>query len=299
MELKTFATLVSEGIRKKLGEEFVISVITNLKNNSVELTGIMFKKIGERVSPTIYMEDLYDEYKNQEKTLSDVIDEMIARYENSKDKMLELGNFDLDFENSKTKIIYRLVSRKQNKDLLEEVPYIPFLDMAITFHLVVSVNSRYVQSLKIGDELQKKWNLSVEQLLRIAKKNTERIFPSRVKGLKEFLRDYKALKVGEDLTNDTKVDMIVVTNELGINGATVILYDGIMDELAERYDSDLYVIPSSIHEMIIVPVKEDTEKNMYDILQWMVRDINERFVAEEEILSNRVYTYLREKKSFQ
>lgn len=299
MELKTFATLVSEGIRKKLGEEFVISVITNLKNNSVELTGIMFKKIGERVSPTIYMEDMYDEYRNREKTLSEVIDEMIIRYENSKDKMLELGNFDLDFESSKTKIIYRLVSRKQNKDLLEEVPYIPFLDMAITFHLVVSVNSRYVQSLKIGDELQKKWNLSVEQLLKIAKENTARLFPAKVKGLKEFLREYKALKVEEDLTNDTKVDMIVVTNELGINGATVILYDEIMDELAERYDSDLYVIPSSIHEMIIVPVNEDTEKQIYDVLRWMVRDINERFVAEEEILSNRVYTYLREEKRFQ
>lgn len=299
MELKTFATIVSDGIRKKLGEEFVISVITNLKNNSVELTGIMFKKIGERVSPTIYMEDVYEDYRNRKKTLGEVIDEMIIRYENSKDKMLELGNIDLDFQTNKKKIIYRLVSRKKNRDLLEEVPYIPFLDMAITFHLVISINNRYVQSLKIGDDLQKKWNLSIEQLFKIAKENTERLFPVKVRELEEFLRDCNALKEGDDLTNDTKVDMIVVTNELGINGASVILYDGIVEKMAQKYDSDLYVIPSSVHEMIIVPAKEDTEEMLYGVLRSMVKEINEQFVADEEILSNRVYKYLRDEKRFE
>ncbi len=297
MELKTFAGIVSDGIRKQLGEDYVISVITNLKNNSVELTGIMFKKTGERVSPTIYIEDLYEEYRRKKKTLCEITDEMIARYESSRDSMQELSRFDVDYENNKRKIVYRLISKERNKELLNDMPYIPFLDMAITFHMVISVNKKYVQSLKISKELQEKWNISVEQLLRIAKENTIKMFPAEVQGLKEFVREY-LLNREEDLTNCGKVDMIVVTNELGINGATVILYDGIIEELAERYESDLYVIPSSIHEMIVVPAKEDPEKELYEILKFMVKDINEHFVADEEILSNRVYTYLRKEKRF-
>ncbi len=298
MELKTFAGIVSDGIRKQLGDDFVISVITNLKNNSVELTGIMFKKVGERVSPTIYIEDLYEEYRKKQKTLCEVTNEMIARYENSAETMQELSRFDLDFDSNKNKIIYRLISRERNRELLTEMPYIPFLDMAITFHLVVSVDKNYVQSLKVSKELQKKWDVTVEQLLKIAKYNTERMFPAEIKGLKEFVKEY-LISSEEDLTNVEKVDMIVVTNELGINGATVILYDGIIEEMANRYNADLYLIPSSVHEMIVVPVEDDSCRELHDILRFMVRDINERFVAEEEILSNRIYTYLRKEKRFE
>ncbi len=298
MELKTFAGIISDGIRKQLGDDFVISVITNLKNNSVELTGIMFKKTGERVSPTIYIEDLYEDYKKKRKTLCEVTHEMIERYENSVENMQELNRFDLDYDNNEKMIIYRLISRERNKELLKEVPYIPFLDMAITFHLVVSVNKNYVQSLKISKELQKKWNITVEQLLKVAKRNTEKMFPAEVRGLREFIREY-LLSQGEELTNVEKVDMIIVTNELGINGAVTILYEGIIEELAKRYETDLYVIPSSVHEMIVVPVKEDPENELYDMLRFIVKDINERYVAEEEILSNRVYRYLRKEGRFE
>lgn len=298
MELKTFAGIVSDGIRKQLGEEFVISVITNLKNNSVELTGIMFKKTGERVSPTIYVEDLYEAYQRKEKSLCEITREMIERYESSVDSMKELSGFDLDFEKNRKKIVYRLISRERNKELLAEMPYIPFLDMAITFHLVVSVNKNYVQSLKISKELQKKWNVTVEQLLKIAKKNTNELFPAEVKGLRDFIKEY-LLSQEDDLTNIEKMDMIVVTNELGMNGAITILYEGVIEKIADHYETDLYVIPSSVHEMIVVPVSDDTQKELYDMLRFIVKDINERYVAEEEILSNRVYTYLREDRRFE
>lgn len=104
------------------------------------------------------------------------------------------------------------------------------------------------------------------------------------------------LELEEDLTNEEKMDMIVVSNELGINGASVVLYDGVIEEIANKYESDLYLLPSSIHEMIVVPVGEDDLQKTFSS---MVDNINQRYVAEDEILSDRVYTYRREEKKFE
>ena len=91
-----------------------------------------------------------------------------------------------------------------------------------------------------------------------------------------------------DLTNDEKTDMIVITNTLGVNGAAVILYPDILASLAKEYDTDFYVIPSSIHEVILVSAEDDSMLAEY---RQMVQDVNKRFVDPEEILSDQVYYY--------
>lgn len=100
----------------------------------------------------------------------------------------------------------------------------------------------------------------------------------------------------EDLTNEEKIDMIVVSNELGINGAAVVLYDGVMEQIANEYDSDLYLLPSSIHEMIVVPCGDE---DLYNTFSSMVNSINQGYVDEDEVLSDRVYIYRKEEKKFE
>lgn len=301
MELKSFAEAVAEKIQKNLGENYYISVLTTLKNNSTEYTGISFQKKEDVISPTIYVDDLYKEYQEHQITIPQAVTLLIDRYEESADTAREIRKLSIRFEECRENITYRLVSAERNEAILKEVPFIPFLDMAITFHLVISVNGHRIQSLRITRELQKSWNVSVEDLYKLAKENTKRLFPVDTGEIKHWLEKYITIEEMEeqcrdmDLTKPEKIDMIVVSNELGINGAAVILYDGVIEKLAKEYESDLYVLPSSIHEMIVVPAYD---KSLKDIFTIMVKTINQKYVEKDEILSDRVYVYLKKEKKF-
>lgn len=301
MELKDFAALIAAGAQGQLGDRYEISDTVTMKNNTTEYTGIMFQKKTENVAPTIYIEDLYERYKIQEVTIQDVIKEVICRYEKSIKGMQRINGLSVDYASCQDRIIYRLVSKERNLFLLKDMPYIPFLDMAITFHLVVSIDDSCMQSLKITRELQQRWGVSVEQLLKLAKKNTPELLPARVCELSQLMKCYIntrefMLEQEEDLTNEEKIDMIVVSNELGINGAAVMLYDGVMEQIANEYDSDLYLLPSSIHEIIVVPAGEE---DLHETFSSMVNNINQRYVDEDEVLSDRVYIYRQEEKKFE
>ena len=298
MELKDFAALIAAGAQGQLGDRYEISDTVTMKNNTTEYTGIMFQKKTENVAPTIYIEDLYERYKIQEVTIQDAIKEVICRYEKSIKGMQRINGLSVDYASCQDRIIYRLVSKERNLFLLKDMPYIPFLDMAITFHLVVSIDDSCMQSLKITRELQQRWGVSVEQLLKLAKKNTPELLPARVCELSQLMKCYIntrefMLEQEEDLTNEEKIDMIVVSNELGINGAAVMLYDGVMEQIANEYDSDLYLLPSSIHEIIVVPAGEE---DLHETFSSMVNNINQRYVDEDEVLSDRVYIYRQEEK---
>ncbi len=301
MELKTFAEAVAGELQKNMGENFEISVLTTLKNNSTEYTGISIQKKRDVVSPTIYVEDLYEKFRKNEITITQAVTELIDRYEDSIRTMSEIRQISVAFEQCKNNIIYRLVSAERNKAILENMPYIPFLDMAITFHLVVSVTDYHIQSIRISSELQKSWNISIEQLYKLAKENTKRLFPAETGEIKQWVEkhidpEYAAEQWKDiDLTNPEKIDMIVISNESGINGASVLLYDGVIDKIAEKYESDLYVLPSSIHEIIVVPAYD---RSLHDVFTVMVKKINRNFVEKDEILSDRVYIYLRDEKKF-
>lgn len=303
MELKTFAGVILEGIRNKLDDLDNISVISSVKNNGIEFTGIMFQNKDENISPTIYIDDLYEDYRRNQIPIPEIVDEVIDRYTKTTEGIHDICNLSVDYNMCKEKIIYRLVSAEKNKQLLKNMPYIPFLDLAITFHLVVAMNEEYMQSMKICNDLQEKWHVSVEELFKMARKNTKELLPPEIRELKQMVSDYKNSAglqkepSGIEAIDQGKIDMIVVTNELGINGAAVMLYDGVIEKLAEKFASDLYVLPSSIHEMIVVPAY-DSDRALYEPLSVMVKSINQEYVEKEEVLSDRVYIYVRDEKKF-
>jgi len=85
----------------------------------------------------------------------------------------------------------------------------------------------------------------------------------------------------------------IMTNKYQINGASVLLYHGLLDGLAEKLGTDLYVIPSSIHEFLILPVLPGT---CIQDLNAMIHEVNSTQVEEEEILSDHAYFYSRSEK---
>lgn len=303
MELEAFANAVMKEVQKRLGGGYEISVVTSIKNNSTKFTGIMFRQKEKMTSPTVYIDDLYVDYRKNGLAFAEIAEEVIDRYEKTAGAVDDVCHLNVDYEKCRTMVVYRLISRERNQEALKNMPYIPFLDLAITFHLVISVNDHYMQSLKIDKDIQEKWNVSVEQLFKMAKKNTEQLLPAEINELRQLVSAYAdpeevmtaAVMTEKELTNEEKIDMIVVSNELGINGAAAVLYEGVIEKLAEKYKTDLYLLPSSIHEMIVVPAYD---RALYEILGMMVKNINDHYVEKEEVLSDRVYIYQREEKKF-
>jgi hypothetical protein len=306
MKLKQFAQKMADRIQKQMGDDWNISATTTIKNNNTEQVGILFQKKNEAIAPTIYLEDLYEKYRTKEFDISQCVEESIERYENSLNVMEDIRKLRVDFEKCKDKIIYRLVSRERNESALEKMPYIPFLDMAITFQLVVALNGNYMQSVKVTDELKKSWGASVELLYKLASENTRRLLPEDVCDIRERLKRFfdgredgkgfdKDFFEEMDLTKSQKTDMIVISNKFGINGASAMLYEGVIENLAEEYDANLYLLPSSVHEMIAVP---SNDPELIDMFRPMVKSINETYVDKDDILSDRVYLYLKEEKRF-
>lgn len=294
MDLQTLAQEVAEKIRKEMGERYVISVTTNLKNNDIEQIGITFTLEHEYTSPTIYINDLLEQMSRKEREPEDVVREVLNRYESSMASIADMKPMALELSTCKNRVVYRLISRERNQKALEVFPYIPFLDMAITFHIVIGVTPAYIQSIKIDRKLQEKWGVSVEQLLKMANYNTEKIFPLEIGDLNEIVKRHLQIR-GNGNTKSGGPDMIVLTNATGMFGASVILYEEVMQNIADEIDCDLFVIPSSVHEMILVPVENE---EMYFVFCELVKKINENFVNRDEVLSDKVYIYRRDENKF-
>ena len=290
MTLKHFINEVVQLLQEHLGDHYIVETATTLKNNSVELSGVQIRHEKDNIFPTIYLNDFYELYEKNSVTMEEIVDKVAEGFQESRKSIKKLAPLDsTTFENCKDKIVYRLVSQKQNQEMLENMPYIPFMDLAITFHVIVSMAPPSLHSIKITNELLETWDITTQALFQIASENTPRLMPPRIVNIQDMLTENLALKAPEsDLTNDEKTDMIVITNTLGVNGAAVILYPDMLASLAKEYDTDFYVIPSSIHEVILVSAEDDSMLAEYRL---MVQDVNKRFVDPEEILSDQVYYY--------
>lgn len=101
------------------------------------------------------------------------------------------------------------------------------------------------------------------------------------------------LALGEDFASvELDNEMLVVTNEQGIHGAVAMLDDAVLHTVAEHFGDNLHILPSSIHEILVVKAEEGREKELAE----MVADINQAEVPLGERLSDNVYFYDRLKR---
>jgi hypothetical protein len=211
-------------------------------------------------------------------------------------------NFDFfrDFENVKDRICYKLVNAAENEDFLKEVPHKPFLDLAICFYYVYSNEEIGEGTILIRDVHASMWNVSVDTLMECAEKNTSKLYPIESVPMKDVLlgteksESVENTKFNDEITQICEeMPMQVISNKKRSQGAACILYSGMLEEIAEKYGNDFYIMPSSVHEVIVLPA--DKAENPEDLKE-MVKTINETQLEPEEVLSDNVYLYVRADK---
>ena len=246
---------------------------------------------GRSVSPTLYINHMYEHYLETE-NLQEVLQSAARRMDMAFKEMPEVG--DVNLESAKDNIVFQVINTLQNEDMLRDMPHREFQDLSIIYRWVVKVDENGIQSSAIRNNLAEQWGMNEEHLFKCAVENTRRIFPPTVKSMNDviremFISDGMPAEVADMMIGEMPEDkmMWVISNDRGINGAGSMLYEDNLHKLAMKLETDLYILPSSVHECIAVSTNVG---DPYELAE-MVSEINMGQVALEDRLSNQVYHY--------
>jgi len=296
MNFNVFAETVVKALRKAMGERFQVTTTMVKKNNGVELLGIVVQEEGLNTSPTVYINDFYENYK--EGTTIPKIVEALGRifYQSRIPEEVNLSGF-LDFETAKEQISVRLIHYEKNKELLMNTPWRQVCNLALVCYYTVQQSPFYGKaSILVKNEHLQKWDITDKELFAEAIVNTPVRYPVSIEPIEELIfrnwADEKKERLLEELKADRiQIPLFVLSNRQRMQGAVCMFYPGVLRKFAGRIGRNLYILPSSVHEVLLLPDQGD--KDSQELLQ-MVTEINENCVADCEILADSVYYYRRE-----
>ena len=203
------------------------------------------------------------------------------------------------FGEFRDQITWRLISRDKNKELLKTIPWIPFLDLAVIFSLIIESEGETQISSVVTNTVSASWNVTAEELFALAKENTPRIFPASFRRLETVIEEYfpgATDFVHEDCPVPT---LYVLTNDAAHHGAACVLYPDKLKDLADEFGSDLLILPSSIHEVLIIADSENFTEPDYHVFCNTIKNVNRESIQPEDFLSDNMYLYRRETDNLQ
>lgn len=295
MNYEEFLDYVKESISKFMGGEYTVTLNKVMKNNGLELTGLVIMKKEQMAAPTIYLDEFYEQY-NLGREMKEIFEEIVEIYDENSHKLNVDLTFFMDYHQVRDRVMYKLLNYEQNKQLLEEVPYRKFLDLAVVFYVEVNHDDLGYGSVLIHNSHMDVWNITEKELYEAAMENTPKHLKYRLTSMDGIIEEIFCNTVHQDFLEEEdaeKNDMYVLTNCNMMFGAACMLYEGLIRKISDKLNCNLYILPSSIHELIIIPKDgfSDSKKELCDL----VRYVNENQVERVDRLSNCVYEYIREK----
>lgn len=290
LSFEGFCACVRIDISHRLkGAEVAVQEV--IKNNGIRLHGLVIREHGSSLSPTIYLEQFYRQYQDGME-IGRIENIILDIYRRDKPPVcFDEGSF-LDWNQSKKRVVFRLVNREMNMDLLGLVPHVPYLDLDVIFVYRLEGMADGSAGITIYNSHLDMWGVTVEDLYDVAKRNTSRLLAPVIQSMDDVL---KGMCEGEEDAFDGMLagipPMYVLTNRYKYNGAVGMLYKEVLGGLADSIGCGLYILPSSIHELILVPMVDGGDE---EELNEMVRSVNAQEVAPDEVLSDHVYRYIRE-----
>lgn len=291
MEYKEFVEYIKMNAGYIAGEGGNITINHVIKNNGCEMDGLVIMEKGKDIAPTIYLDSFYELYTNGE-NIKNIIRQIEVIYEQNKNNITFDVNILKHFDTIKDKIVYKVVNYRSNEKLLEQVPHKRILDLAVVFYCLLDNEYGRSATALIYNNNLKNWNVTIDDVYKAALKNTPDLLHSKISSMAALFEKCGVNVDGEevDLKDYVPSDMYVLTNESKLNGAACILYENVLYDFAQKLGADLYILPSSVHEVILLPKLSMFEK---DELVNMVKEVNTEGVAADEVLSDHVYEYNR------
>lgn len=287
MNYEEFLSYVRKKVQEILGDSARVELHHILKNNSVAKDGLLILEEGRSISPTIYLNSFYEAYELGT-TMPEVISDVLKAYRQNQITADPEPEFYRDFSQIAGKVACKLINYDRNREMLKRTPHFRYLDLAAVCYYLVDHKIFGKGSIQISLEHVEMWEISEKELLENAKENTLKLLSWEMQSIGELFQSF-GYQFGIP-KRELSFPMYILSNKEKTLGAAVILYDQVLKTAGEEIGSDYYVLPSSIHECMLVPDSITAEK---EELAAMVRSINAEQVPSEEILSENVYHYHR------
>lgn len=271
-------------VAKELGvDESIVNVMDVMKNNSVKKVSLTVnERVGNvSVSPSIYIEDVLDDIQNGYASVEEAAEHVAKRYRKS--MKMSIPNFEFTPEMIYGRAFVQAVNAEKNSEMLEGVPHMKMLDLAGVVRFTVDTMTGSVGTVLVTNSLCDKLGIDHGKLLETAMENTKK-HGFQIVSMAAML---EGMFGGEEIADDGAPGLCVVTNAEKMNGASVMMFPELFADYAKRMRGDFYVIPSSIHEVLLFPEEGLDVRDM----RAMVAEVNATQVAPDEVLSDNVYLY--------
>lgn len=273
------------------------------KNNDLVLSGIVIRERGKNIAPTIYIDDFYKKYRKCKEYNIDIVVRDILNLAREKRNIdcFDVGFYE-NYENIKSNMYLKLINKEMNEKLLSEIPYKSFLDLVQVVYCDVSDCFGLSATILVTNDQLTMWDIEKSRLFDDARNNTfvrERTnffdFGSYIKNSSGAINKMTC-PIDEDML-DCTCNFNILSNVDFKYGAINMANTHILDELCEKFSGDIMIIPSSIHEVIIIPYTEDIKDNVKDMDEY-ISEINRTELNKDDILSNHAYFYSKERGYF-
>ncbi len=280
MDFNTFKSWAAENIIAHMPSEYEGAKVQvhKVDKPGAPYTGLMVIKKGQTVVPNVNLEMMYEMYSDgapAKKIMEDMAE--IAAMEPP--VPIKPAFYLDDYEAVKDRICLRLINLEANAELLKNVPHRVIEDMALTYIVVMDTGGDDLWSSMVTNEIAAEWGASEDGLCSDALKNSAILFPPRLDTMNSLM--------GKEPEEGGEPGLMVLSCKGGFFGACAILYPGVLNMAYEEIGEDLYIIPSSVNEVILVP------KALVDDPVRLL--LTHRFVSSQtapaERLSSRIFFY--------
>jgi len=295
-----FRTEVTGLLKEILREGYETDFSKVRKNNGVMKDALFIRKENSECIPCFYMEELYQSYcmGEQEAALAEYLANIV---QGECEKIRRQAGTFLEKDWITTHLFLRLLHTESNKKQLDDAVYVEYLDLAAVVYVLTENGADGVKSYQLPKKVWETLELgSIEEYFPKIMENTRRLFPERLVCMERITLPYTengepayAVRLSEPEERFKEQRLYILTNVKKINGAATVLYPELLKRLGERFEGDYYVIPSSVHEVLLL---KDTEGEESERLNRMVQEVNDSQVAPEEVLAYHVYFYSVEKE---
>ena len=299
---KVFAEGVAKDIRNYLPPEYEDADFQVVqKNNGIQLIGVQVNLPERNASPIIYMEQFFDEIRQGE-PVERVMNRIASCIEKSSRAPFMNSGIDLtNYDSLKEHLAIKLVNTQANRKMLQEMPHENIEDLSAICYVDFPVESNDGKAtMKVKNEHLKMWNVDAKEMFHQARANTQPVNTPILQSMDEMMLSIFNEEGHATNLLDENVDfgfrshdmLYALTNVEKQYGASMITQPEVLNKLEQLFPEGFYVLPSSVHEVLIVPDNGEMEPKM---LGEMVREVNKNEVERQEVLSDRVYSYDKEK----
>lgn len=302
--VKTFAEGVTQQIKQYLAEEYQnveCKVTEQQKNNGMIKIGIIFNKPGQKMAPVVYMEPFYDEVRNgksMEQVMNGIAD--VCQKSFAVQELPESLDF-TDYDSIKEYLSVQVINTKANQRMLSAVPHKEMEDLSVICRIEFPMtDGEGTGSVKVTYELMEQWGIEREKVYQKALENAVQNSPSVLMSMNDVMTEIMGLPTEprnllelEEGAEIPKEGMYVLSNPMRIHGSSVLAYPELPKQLEGLFPQGYYLLPSSVHELLVVP--KDVGVSPKELGE-MVREVNQKEVAHDEILSDRIYEFDSERR---